>query len=468
MDDAKASFRRATELDPKFAMAYYELANTLPPIDGRQAIARAAQLSESLPRLQQLLIQARQLSRDGRQDEAEQILKDAIREFPRETRPRVDLAIGIAFNELRWAEAIPIYEDALRLDDHQPFVYNALAYAYGFQGDLPRALAALGRYASLLPPNDPNPMDSRGDVLAVNQHFDEAIAEYKKNAQLNHSWAGTEAMKTALAYLFENKNALAEATAQSAFEKTQGIDRAFAASVEGDIAVGGGDLAKAVARYEQAAELLVKLDNPLLSDAPLRKAARIYLAQGEPQSVLGLARRHASVPEAAGLRAAAQIVLKNPAAAEKEFASLRASLTPLVGDHEAEKAIERRRLLGTAYAGQWAQVAAEGKHLYDPSRPVIALELGRASLETGNLAEAQNEFAFCRKISRLWNSSAAAISHDYLAAVLAGFYLAQIQERQGQRSEALNAYQEFLTHFENSNARLPEIAEARAALKRLM
>ena len=47
----------------------------------------------------------------------------------------------------------------------QPEVYHVLGWAYGFEGDVPQALAALDRDASLLPPNDPTPIDQRGDVL---------------------------------------------------------------------------------------------------------------------------------------------------------------------------------------------------------------------------------------------------------------------------------------------------------------
>ena len=38
----------------------------------------------------------------------------------------------------------------------------------------------------------------------------------------------------------------------------------------------------------------------------------------------------------------------------------------------------------------------------------------------------------------------------------------------GRKAEAISSYKDFLSHFENSNAKLPQIAEARAALKRLM
>ena len=48
------------------------------------------------------------------------------------------------------------------------------------------------------------------------------------------------------------------------------------------------------------------------------------------------------------------------------------------------------------------------------------------------------------------------------------YYLGQLYEHTGKRDQALNEYQEFLSHFTTSQSRLPQIADARAALKRLM
>jgi tetratricopeptide (TPR) repeat protein len=172
VEEAVGAFRRATELDPQFAMAQYQTAGALLISDlpaARQAIARAAQLADCLPlpRLQKLLIQADRLVEDGRLQEAEQVAETAVRDFPRETEPRFELAVTRSLG-WRYAEAIPVYEEIIRLDDRQAWAYNMLAYAYGFEGDLPRALASVDRYAALLPPNDPNPIDSRGDMLVMN------------------------------------------------------------------------------------------------------------------------------------------------------------------------------------------------------------------------------------------------------------------------------------------------------------
>jgi hypothetical protein len=47
------------------------------------------------------------------------------------------------------------------------------------------------------------------------------------------------------------------------------------------------------------------------------------------------------------------------------------------------------------------------------------------------------------------------------------FYLGKIYERTDRPALALGEYQEFLWHFKDSRATLPQIPEARAAVKRL-
>ena len=51
--------------------------------------------------------------------------------------------------------------------------------------------------------------------------------------------------------------------------------------------------------------------------------------------------------------------------------------------------------------------------------------------------------------------------------MLARYYLARVLEQSGRNQEGIGYYQEFQRHFETSTAKLPEIAQARAALARL-
>jgi tetratricopeptide (TPR) repeat protein len=468
MEEAASAFRRATELDPQFAMAHYQLAgSSIDYAAARQAMARAAQLADRLPlpRLQKLVIQSGRLAQDGHMQEAEQVAETAVREFPREIGPRFELAT-IRYVEWRWTEAKPVLEEIVRLDDRHAWAHLLAAYTYASEGDLRRAMSAADRYAALLPPNDPNPLDTRGDVLAMNERYEEAIAAHRKNQELNPGWCVRSPYKIALAYLHEGKYSLAEANAESAYEKSKPTGGALEASALGDIEVGRGRLDRAVARYEEAARIYAK-ENPVRAFIPLFKAAQVYLEQRQPEALLALGRRHAS-PWAPGVRGTAYLLLKKDTAAEKEFAALRTSVTPLVGDYMAGKMVELHRLQAAAYAGRWQEVIASWPQLASQQRNLFALDVGRAYLEMSMLPDAERHLRFALLAQRTWDGEDRLASANFLSYTLAQFYLGRMLEQTGKKAEAINAYQEFLSHFENSTAKLPQIAEARAALKRLM
>jgi serine/threonine protein kinase/TolB-like protein len=470
--EAAASFRRATELDPQFAMAYAKLADALSllgdTLAARQAIAHAAELADRLPvlRLQKLTIQSGQLLLDGRMPEAEHVAEKAVREFPRELEPRYTLS-RVLMDDSRWTEQKAVLEEALLLDDRQALAHCRVAYDYAFEGDLPRALASLDRYAALLPPDDPNPIDSRGDLLVMNGRFEEAIAAYKKNLELNPSFVNfIDETKLALVYLHEGKYSLAEASARSAYERNKPAGGAREISALGDIEVGRGRLEPAAARYEEAARLYATPDPPL-SFKLLLKAAQVYLEQRQPEALLALGRRHPS-PWAAGVRGTAYLIMKKDVAAEAEFAALRTSVTPLVGEYMAGKIVELHRLQAAAYAGRWQDVIASWPQLASQQRNLFALDVGRAYLETGMLSEAERHLRFVLLVQRIWGNNVWLAQASFFPYTLAQFYLGRVLEQTDRKAEAINAYQEFLSHFENSTAKLPQIAEARAALKRLM
>jgi len=181
-----------------------------------------------------------------------------------------------------------------------------------------------------------------------------------------------------------------------------------------------------------------------------------------------LGRRHPGL-WAAGVRGTAYLLLKNEPAAEKEFNAQRAYFTPLLGEYMAGKYVDLERLLAAAYAGRSQEVTAGWQQLGSQFRPKVALEVGRAYLELGALPEAEQHLRFALKGYRSWGvSKSIVVTPNFLTYALTQFYLGRILEQTGKKAEAITAYQEFLSHFENSTAKLPQIAEARAALKRLM
>jgi len=469
LPDAIQSFRRATQLDPQFAMGYYGLGLALAAIDvpaARESMQHATELAERLPipRLQKLLIQAMKLALDGRVEEAAEVDKTAAREFPHETRPLFDLAILFYFEE-RYKESADYLEEIIRLDSKAVVAYNVIAYCYSQEGKLPQALEAVDRYAAFLPPNDPNPIDTRGDVLALNGRYDDALVQYRKNVELNPKFTDT-ALKVGLVYLIQGKYSLAEASATSLYEKGQPDVKALAAGILGDIEVGRGRLDRAAARYEESAHLLSRI-RPGWTLGPLLKAAQIYLEQGQPEAALALGKRF-SGSGAADVRAIAYLVMKNENAADKELADLRAAASPSIGDYAAARRVELERLLARTWAGRWQEVIASWPQLPISAQPGSEWAVGRASAETGALQEAEPHLRKALARERLWINASAINSGSFLTYILAQFYLAKVYEAEGKKTEAVNAYQEFLDHFENSTARLPQIAEAHAAVKRLL
>jgi hypothetical protein len=55
-----------------------------------------------------------------------------------------------------------------------------------------------------------------------------------------------------------------------------------------------------------------------------------------------------------------------------------------------------------------------------------------------------------------------------LFSLLCHYYLGQTYEATDKSPQAIEEYQSFLSHFERSRTKMPQVAEARIALKRLM
>jgi len=300
----------------------------------------------------------------------------------------------------------------------------------------------------------------------MNGHYQEAIAVYKKELELDPAFLDFQAAsKLALTYLYEGDYSSAQETAQSAYERSKPDSGARGASISGDIDVGLGKLDQAEARYEESARLYEKQD-PTLAFRLLLKAAQVNFEQRQPQALLALGHGHAS-PWAAGVRGLAYLIMKKNTAAEMEFAALRASVAPLVGEYRAGKIVELYRLEAAAYDGRWQEVMAIEPRLDGIPRNLYALEVGRAYLEAGPLSDAERQLRFALWAQRAWYNEEWLVSSSFLSFTLSEFYLGKVLEQTGRKDEAIKEYLQFLSHFENSPARLPQIAECRAALKRL-
>lgn len=467
LPEAAAAFKHATEFDPHFAMAYYQLANTLYFLDqpkAREAIAEASRLAESasVPREHRLAIEAAHLRLAGRLDEAKQLLENSLQDFPRAVDLRMELA-SIELRALRAPDAKSVLEDVIKLDPQNTMAYNYLCYAKGYAGDMHGAIETNARYSAMVPANDPNTFDTRGDLWSINANFKEAVAEYGNNLEFNPKWQYS-ATKLALAAMHDGQYELAERSLRDLPATASPSQRAETTSELGDIALARGDFELAVKRYEEATSIYEQ-HNVALTYAPLLKAADIDLQQGDTAKVLALAKRH-SGPWSSGIAAIANIVAGKASVAEQQLAAMHAALLASDGEYLAQKNVELCRLLAAAYAHDWKTVLAIWPTLPNRQRPLFALSVGRAYLESGMLTQAGEHLNYAARSQFFWTTPERMVSHNVLSANLATFYLAKYWDKTGNHKAALDAYRQFLAALDHprSPLHLSQIAEARAAV----
>ncbi len=116
--------------------------------------------------------------------------------------PNRHRALGEALASIRhFDEAIVEFRRALSIRPDDVVALNVMGYAAAYSGDLPTAIRVLRGYETLRP-NEPNPLDSLGDVHFALGHFSEAEQFYlAANAKAPGFLNGGELLKAAQARL---------------------------------------------------------------------------------------------------------------------------------------------------------------------------------------------------------------------------------------------------------------------------
>ena len=179
---AISHFQRALELDPGMPMAYYYLSRLL----DRSLITKAVDHIARASREEQAYIRSAAAAYAGDAEGAVRELLACVQEFP-DSRQAWHLLGRYSKSLGRTGEAIRYFERALALDSTFKIVYNELAYCYDAVDDGERAIWAAGRYVDLAP-NEANPYDTQGEMLARYGRLKEAIRAYERALEIDPSW----------------------------------------------------------------------------------------------------------------------------------------------------------------------------------------------------------------------------------------------------------------------------------------
>jgi len=253
-DEAIRELQEAVRLDPEFASAYLRLSfNYRFQGDLRKADEvdrRIEQLQSRLPHHEQLLFQVNQARRSTDFETMIRGLDSIISEFPRDSDSRASL--GVVLHAINQDErAVNILREGLATDPKDENLLNILGYAYANLGNQAAALQANDQYIAVRP-NDPNPWDTRGDILYQFGRDDEAIAAYRKTLELKPDFQGySEYLKLASVYADQGKFALAGAALQEYAQRTTPLYRLYLPIFEAQMQQLRGDLDSALESYRR-------------------------------------------------------------------------------------------------------------------------------------------------------------------------------------------------------------------------
>jgi eukaryotic-like serine/threonine-protein kinase len=473
LNEAVQEYSQAVKLDSQFALAYFQLAGAYSQQGdvrkGVEAFSKIKGLESRLPRQDLLQYQAIGAAQAGDRGKEKEIYESLVKEFPRDAEARTSLAQRLVA-EGDAAQAISVLEAGLKLDPKDETLLNQLAYAQADAGNLQAALEADDQYMAVRP-NDPNPLDSRGDILYALNHDDEAVAAYRKVIELKPDFVGGyDYLKLAVVYADQKKFDLANSALQEYARHVPSSGKFYVPLFQAQFAETRGDPEGARAGYEKAVQGMARAGQNVLGGQTLASIAGVAILTGKGlDSALAFARGQNLGGRQYWVVGFLQAVQGDTTGSER---SLELFAKAPTGPELSQQGIERVRneyALWAAYFNRDAQgVIAAADRLPPSQSPRHQYPLGWAYLETKDYAKAEKALKAAIFSERDMSNIGVTRGRSPLLEALAHFYLGQVYEATSKRDQAVNEYQDFLSHFDNSGAKLPQIAIARAALQRSM
>jgi serine/threonine protein kinase/tetratricopeptide (TPR) repeat protein len=466
--DAIREFNEAIRLDPQFALAYMRVADEY-FLQGDQRRSneievKVEQLQSRLPRYEQLSLQVLKASRSRDLEAVVEANKAVLAEFPRASGDAGSLSSVLSFLG-RPEEGLEICRQGLALDPKNEDLLNAESYDQAESGDFNGALASNDHYLAVRP-GDPNPLDSRGDILYDAGRDDEAVASYRKVVELKPDFNDYgDYLKLAIVYSDQRKPEMADAAFQQFAQRTAPIQQLHAPGLEAHLQQERGDFEGALVNYRKAIAQLGHAGQNEAAVAFLHQFAVLSVTLGQSSSALSFLQQQKLSDEELPAVASLQIMMGNTAAGEQTFGRF-ASSHPWVSPRAEE--------IQKAIAGMYAAVERnDGEAVLAhagniPDVVEVLFMKARAHLLLKDDASAEAEFRKVLLASRRLDNFVDIRGSFPARAILTHYYLGQMYERSGKRDQAVNEYQEFLSRFENSHTKLPQVAEARSTLKKLM
>jgi len=273
--DSLPHFDQAIALDPDFASAELERANSSPTAkEFFEHLNKAVSLAEKASEGEKLLILANQAGANGDVTKQKDYLDRLVAAYPNDERAHFNLGTYY-FGQQEMAPAIEQYKQTAELAPNFSGTYNILGYAYRQQADYANAEQAFKKYIELIP-GDPNPYDSYAELLLKMGKFDDSITQYKKALSIDSNFFASHfGMAADLMYLGKPDEAVAELQTMAAQSRSDGELRIalFGMAV---VAADRGKLDQAVQEIDKEYAVAAKKDDVAAMAADLQAKGNIF------------------------------------------------------------------------------------------------------------------------------------------------------------------------------------------------
>jgi len=468
--DAIRELEEAVRLDPQFALACLRLADQY-RLQGdlrrsNELAIKVSQLQSRLPCYEQLALQGVKARRSQDPEAEVAARQELVSEFPRSTMDRGILVAtlgGLGKGE----QARELMQQGLALDPKSEDLLNFESYGQAAEGDFNGGLTANDSYIAIRP-GDPNPLDTRGDVLYMAGRDDDAVAAYRKVLELKPDFEDyDEYLKLAIVYTDQKKPDMANAAFQQFAHRASPLSRLYVPGFEAQFKQTGGDLEGALASYREAVLQLGQAKQSQAAETFLRPLAVLSVMLGEGSSAFSFTQQQKLDDEELQTVAFLQTVAGNPSAAQQSLQRF-ASSHPWIAPRALEIEQTYADVSAAVHSGDGQAALRRASSIPDFQNPYLLFLKARSHLLTNDYAAAETGFRAVLRNERSLANSGALTTRFPVLGILSHYYLGQLYEHTGKRDLAINEYQEFLSHFESSHTRLSQVGEARTALKRLM
>jgi tetratricopeptide (TPR) repeat protein len=248
--DSIAHFEKAVSLDPNFALAELNLANSAPT--GKEFfehLGKAVSLAGKASDGERFLILATEAGANNNVAKQKEYLDQLVAVYPNDERAHFNLG-GYYFGLQDFPQAIEHYKKATEIAPSYSSAFNLLGYAYRQNADYANSEKAFQKYIELIP-GDPNPYDSYAELLLKEGKFDDSITQYRKALAIDPNFlASHQGIAADLMYMGKPDEAATELANITKKARNDGERRLalFALTV---LHVDGGKMAKALAEVDK-------------------------------------------------------------------------------------------------------------------------------------------------------------------------------------------------------------------------